>query len=280
MNAYLRLSRLHRPVGILLLMLPCWWGVALADPHAWNFRLLALFALGAIVMRGAGCILNDVIDRDIDRQVTRTKGRPLATGDLSLRQAMVSFVLHCLGGLVVLLMLPPRCWPISIVGLFLLALYPFMKRITHWPQAVLGLAFNLGVIFGVIAVTPYELMNWLTVISLYGAGIAWSIGYDTLYAFQDKKDDLKIGVKSTAIRFGEYGRSALMVTYAFMFLLLISVGYWAGGSVFYYSLIAIAAFVTFSYLTRLDPGDPTACQKAFNLNPLLGCLIWGALEVF
>ena len=277
MNAYLRLSRLHRPVGILLLMLPCWWGVAQADPKSWNFRLLVLFAVGSLLMRGAGCILNDLIDRDIDRQVTRTKNRPLATGELSLYQALVSFGFHCLGGLAILLMLPPRCWPISLVGLLLLILYPFMKRLTHWPQAVLGLAFNLGVIFAAVAITPYESVNWLAVMSLYGAGIAWSIGYDTLYAFQDKEDDLKIGVKSTAIWFGNHGQVALMVTYALMFLLLASVGHWMNGSTLYYSLITIAALATFGYLKFLDTTAPNACQQAFNLNPLLGGVIWVAL---
>jgi 4-hydroxybenzoate polyprenyl transferase len=279
MHAYFRLSRLHRPVGILLLMLPCWWGVAQADPQSWNFKLLALFALGSIFMRGAGCILNDLIDRDIDRQVTRTKSRPLVTGELSLHQAFVSFALHCLGGLAVLLMLPPQCWPISIIGLFLLILYPFMKRVTHWPQAVLGLAFNLGIIFAAVAITPYDSINWSAVLSLYGAGIAWSIGYDTLYAFQDKEDDLKIGVKSTAIRFGNHGQAALMVIYILMFLLLANVGYWANGKALYYSLITVAAVATLGYLRFLDITDPDACQKAFNCNPFLGGFIWIALEI-
>jgi 4-hydroxybenzoate polyprenyltransferase len=154
-----------------------------------------------------------------------------------------------------------------------------MKRLTHWPQAVLGLAFNLGVIFAVVAIAPYESVNWLAALSLYGAGIIWSIGYDTLYAFQDKEDDLKIGVKSTAIRFGEHGQAALMVIYILMFLLLSSVGYWMNGNALYYSLITIAALATLGYLKSLDITNPTACQKAFNLNPLLGGLVWVALKI-
>jgi 4-hydroxybenzoate polyprenyltransferase len=268
-------------VGILLLMLPCWWGVTLASsfatPPSLNLNLLLLFALGALFMRGAGCTFNDLIDRDIDAKISRTKMRPLANGEISPQQAVIFFSAQCLGGLAVLVALPSRCWPLSLVGLALLALYPFMKRMTHWPQLVLGFAFNLGVLFGAVAVTPYEALNWLAIISLYGAGIAWTMGYDTIYALQDKEDDLKIGVKSTAIRFGKHVKLALGVCYGIMFTLLGNIGYRADGGIAYYGLMGLCMLVTAYRLFRLNPNDTQDCQKAFNANPYLGWLVWGAL---
>ena len=228
-------------------------------------------------MRGAGCTFNDLIDRDIDTKVARTKMRPLANGEISSRQALIFFGAQCLGGLAVLVALPLRCWPLSLGGLALLALYPFMKRITHWPQLILGFAFNLGVIFGAVAVTPYKALNWFAILSLYGAGIAWTIGYDTIYALQDREDDLKIGVKSTAIRFGNHVKLALSICYGIMFALLGNVGYWVKGGVAYYGLIGLCVLLTGYRLYHLQPNAPNDCQKAFNANSYLGWLVWGAL---
>jgi 4-hydroxybenzoate polyprenyltransferase len=268
-------------VGIVLLMLPCWWGVTLASsfekPHLLNLNLLLLFALGSLFMRGAGCTFNDLIDRDIDAKVTRTKMRPLANGEISPRQALLFFGLQCLGGLAVLVILPQRCWPLSLAGLALLALYPFMKRMTHWPQLILGFAFNLGVIFGAAAVAPFEALNWAAICSLYGAGIAWTIGYDTIYALQDKEDDLKIGVKSTAIQFGRHVKLALSLSYAIMFALLANVGYWAKGGIAYYGLMTLCMLFTAYRLRYLNPNDTKDCQKAFNANSYLGWLVWAVL---
>lgn len=279
MNGYLRLARLHHPVGIFLLMLPCWWGVALAAPRTLNLKLLLLFAGGATLMRGAGCTFNDLIDQDIDRQVSRTKMRPLANGELSSRQALIFFLFQCWGGLVVLFYLPARCWPLGLVGLGLLVLYPFMKRITYWPQLLLGSAFNLGVIFGVVAVLPYEAINWPVTLGLYGAGIAWTLAYDTIYALQDKEDDLKIGVKSTAIRFGDHVKIALTALYGLMFALLAYVGYENQGSSLYYALMGAGALATAIRLYRFHPANPSECRKAFHANPYLGWLVWGALLI-
>ncbi|MGV8949101.1 MAG: 4-hydroxybenzoate octaprenyltransferase [Candidatus Paracaedibacter sp.] len=281
MNAYIRLSRLHRPIGIVLLMLPCWWGVTLASSftisHSLNLYFLLLFALGSLFMRGAGCTFNDLIDRNIDAKVARTKMRPLANGEISSRQALIFFGAQCLGGLGVLMALPLRCWPLSLVGLALLALYPFMKRITHWPQFILGFAFNLGVIFGAVAVAPYQELNWIAILSLYGAGIAWTMGYDTIYALQDIADDLKIGVKSTAIQFGNHVKLALSISYGIMFALLGNVGYLATGGIAYFWLMGFGVLVTMYRLYLLNPHDTNDCQKAFNANAYLGWLVWGAL---
>jgi 4-hydroxybenzoate polyprenyltransferase len=268
-------------VGILLLMLPCWWGVTLAssfaNPHFLNLYFLLLFALGSLFMRGAGCTFNDLIDQDIDAKVARTKRRPLANGEISSHQALLFFGVQCLAGLAVLVALPARCWPLSLIGLALLALYPFMKRITHWPQLILGFAFNLGIIFGAAAVAPYEVLNWPAILSLYGAGIAWTVGYDTIYALQDREDDLMIGVKSTAIRFGNHVKLALSISYGIMFALLGNVSYWVKGGVAYYGLIGLCILATAYRLYCLDSNDANGCQKAFNANAYLGWLVWGAL---
>jgi 4-hydroxybenzoate polyprenyltransferase len=277
LNAYVRLSRLHRPTGILLLMLPCWWGVTLANPHEFNFKLLFLFALGAAVMRSAGCVFNDLIDQKIDRRVERTKTRPLATGELSKRQAFIFSIILCLGGLGVLLMLPSRCWPLATVGLLLLAIYPFMKRITHWPQVVLGFAFNLGVIFGAVAVATYETINWPATLCLYGAGIAWTMAYDTIYALQDKEDDLKIGVKSTAIKFGNHVKFALYLSYGLMFGLLSVVGYLTNAHGIYYGFMLLGAIATYIILYPLNINDSSACLKVFDTNPYIGWWVWVGL---
>jgi len=275
--AYFQLTRLDRPLGILLLyILPCWWGITLADPLSLNTKLLALFALGATFIRGAGCTFNDIIDQDIDRHIARTQKRPLAQGKLSLFQAMMFFCLQGIGGLIVLFYLPYRCWLLSSVQLVLLLLYPFMKRMTYWPQLFLGFAMNFGVVFGAVATIPLKLINWPAVLSLYGAGIAWTIGYDTIYALQDKEDDLKIGVKSTAILFDNHIKLALTISYGMMFALLAYVGYLAKGGFAYYSIIGLGMVATAGQLFYLNPSDPTQCQKTFT-NPYLGWLVWGGL---
>lgn len=277
MDPYIRLSRLHRPVGILLLMLPCWWGVTLANRQQLNIKLLLLFALGALFMRSAGCVFNDLVDRKIDSQVKRTKTRPLASGELSPQKTSIFFCVLCLGGLAVLLSLPPQCWPIALLGLALLAIYPYMKRITYWPQVVLGFAFNLGVIFGAVAVLPYESINWPATICLYVAGISWTVAYDTIYALQDKEDDLKIGVKSTAIRFGKYVKPALYSLYGLMFILLSIVGLLTHAHEIYYAIILSTALISFIILYPLDTSNPSHCLKFFNANPYLGWMVWAAL---
>ena len=201
---YAQLMRLERPIGWWLLLLPCWWGMGLAQlsvggglPNLWH---AALFMLGAIVMRGAGCVVNDLADQEFDAKVERTKNRPLPSGRVSRKQAYVFLGLLLLIGLVVLLQFNQLTIITSIASLAIVAIYPFMKRITYVPQLVLGLAFNWGALVGWTAET-----NTLTVspIILYIAGIFWTLGYDTIYAHQDKEDDVLIGVKSTALLFGK-----------------------------------------------------------------------------
>ncbi|MGD9399687.1 MAG: 4-hydroxybenzoate octaprenyltransferase, partial [Methyloceanibacter sp.] len=192
---YLRLARVDRPVGFYLLALPCFWSVGLAGIHTSavypDLRLLMLFAIGAIAMRGAGCTYNDIVDRDIDAKVARTRSRPIPSGQVSLSSAVVFLVAQCLVGLTVLLSLNGFSIWLGFAVVPIVALYPFMKRVSHWPQAVLGLAFNWGALMGWAAVAGG--LDWAPV-ALYVGSVAWTIGYDTIYAHQDREDDALIGM--------------------------------------------------------------------------------------
>lgn len=272
---YIRLGRYDRPIGIWLLMLPCWWGLALATPNHFPPPLfLGLFALGAAVMRGAGCTLNDLIDRNLDVRVERTKNRPLASGQLSPRQALVFFCLQSLVGLSILLSLPYACWGIGIIGLALLILYPFMKRLIDWPQAVLGLAFNIGIFMGAAAVSDMAYLDWKSLILLYCAGICWTIFYDTIYALQDIKDDLKVGIKSTAILFGENLMSALWIICAFILVFLILTK-----SLSFICLVVLFLLMGWILLT-LNPTSPENCLQRFKANQWVGWIVFFGLATY
>src|SRR5712675_1900196 len=218
---YLRLARLDRPIGSWLLLLPCWWSAALAASVARDIsRLpldLALFFVGAFVMRGAGCTWNDITDRDLDAKVERTRSRPIPAGQVSVSQALVFLVLQALIGLAVLLQFNRFAIMTGIASLVIVAVYPFMKRITWWPQIVLGLAFSWGALMG-FAVTFGRID--LTALVLYAGSIAWVIGYDTIYAHQDAEDDALIGIKSTARLFGARTHRALVVFYGLAVILI------------------------------------------------------------
>lgn len=272
---YIRLGRYDRPIGIWLLMLPCWWGVTLATPanHIPSPYLLVLFAMGAAVMRGAGCTLNDLIDRDLDAQVKRTKNRPLASGQLSTQQALAFFCFQSLVGLAVLLQLPIPCWEIGLVGLALLIIYPFMKRITDWPQAILGLTFNIGLFMGAASVVGSFHLDWIPLIYLYLAGIFWTITYDTIYALQDVQDDLKVGIKSTALLFGQYLKLVLSGTYALMLLFLI-----LSNKINVLVLILLALSMGW-ILWTLNPKSAPNCLERFKANQWIGWLIFLGLLV-
>ncbi|MEM9880548.1 MAG: 4-hydroxybenzoate octaprenyltransferase [Pseudomonadota bacterium] len=201
---YLLLARLDRPIGTWLLLLPCWWGAAVGAqveaallPNLWH---MLLFAIGALIMRGAGCAFNDLIDKDIDAQVARTRNRPLASGQLSQAQGLAFVIALSLLGLIILLQFNALTVWLGISSLALVAAYPFMKRITWWPQAWLGLAFNWGALLGYTAATGE--LGW-PMLWLYMAGIFWTLGYDTIYACQDVEDDALVGVRSTARLFGD-----------------------------------------------------------------------------
>src|SRR5712691_8192130 len=208
---YARLARLDRPIGTWLLLFPGWWGIALAARHWPDPALLLLFALGAVAMRGAGCTLNDIADRHYDGQVARTRLRPLPSGAVSVRQAVVFLLLQLELGAAVLFSLNQTSILLGFVVLGLIGTYPFMKRITYWPQVFLGLNFNWGALIGWTAVTGA--LAWPPLL-LYLGGVFWTIGYDTIYAHQDKEDDLRIGVKSAALALGSHTRPWLFAFYA------------------------------------------------------------------
>jgi 4-hydroxybenzoate polyprenyltransferase len=271
LRAYAELARLDRPIGIWLLLFPCWWGAALGGENRPVIYLL--FAAGAIVMRGAGCTLNDMIDRRIDAEVERTRGRPLASGRVSLREAGLFLSGELALGFVILMQFPPRTIALGIVSLAIVALYPFMKRITSWPQAVLGLAFNWGALLGFITTAGHlSGAAW----SLYGAGIAWTLGYDTIYAHQDKRDDARIGVRSTARRFGD-GKGAVLLFYILFFALLVLAGRLEHLSGKFYAVIAVAAIFAGFELARWRPNDPADCLRRFKASRWQGLLVFAAL---
>jgi 4-hydroxybenzoate polyprenyltransferase len=277
---YLRLCRLDRPIGSWLLLMPCWWSAALAAGIAHDVRSLpltiVLFLIGAFAMRGAGCTWNDITDRDLDAKVERTRSRPIPAGQVSVTQAFVFLVAQALLGLAVLLQFNRFAIAVGIASLVIVAVYPFMKRITWWPQVVLGLAFSWGALMG-FAVTFGRLD--LTALVLYAGSIAWVIGYDTIYAHQDAEDDALIGIKSTALLFGANTRPALMLFYG-LAVVLIGVALAMAG-VRWPAWIGLAAFAGHLawQISRLQISDPELCKRLFYSNRDAGLLLFAGLLV-
>ena len=277
---YLRLARLDRPIGSWLLLIPCWWSLALAAGVAHEPALLplnlALFFIGAFAMRGAGCTWNDITDRDLDARVERTRSRPIPAGQVSVKQAFAFLALQALLGLLVLLQFNRFAVLTGIASLLIVAIYPFMKRITWWPQVVLGLAFSWGALMG-FAVTFGRLDA--TALVLYAGSIAWVIGYDTIYAHQDAEDDALIGVKSTARLFGRRTHQALVAFYA-LAVALIGCAIWlaGGGWSAWFGLVAFAAHLAWQ-IARLKIGDPALCLKIFKSNRDAGLLLFAGLLI-
>jgi 4-hydroxybenzoate polyprenyltransferase len=272
---YLLLARLDRPIGIWLLFLPGAWGILLARA-AWDatLRLLLLFAIGSIVMRAAGCVVNDMWDRDLDRRVARTAGRPLAAGMLSMRQATLFLVFLLLAGLCVLLQLNPLCWALGIGSLLLVALYPLAKRVTWWPQLVMGFTFGFGAPMGYAAAAGRIDAAGA---ALYGAAIFWDLGFDTIYGFQDIEDDALVGVRSTSRRFAHMPRRFLAASYVLCLGLLALAGHLTHANpVFWPALLPAAALLAWQ-AARLDPASPPACLRLFRLNRETGIAIAAAL---
>lgn len=277
---YLKLARFDRPIGIFLLAFPCFWSVSLAarsigdafpDP-----LLLLLFLTGAIVMRGAGCTYNDLVDRDIDAQVARTRTRPLPSGQVTLKAAFVFMVALCLVGLAVLLSFNRFTILLGLGVLPIVALYPFVKRISHWPQAVLGLAFNWG-----------ALMGWASVLGrldlaplvLYAGAVCWTIGYDTIYAHQDREDDGLLGVKSTALRFGRATKPWLTLLYSLAWLAITIAGLLAGAGFAFLIGMAAAAIQLSWQVATLDINDAENCLTRFRSNRDFAAIMLAAILI-
>src|SRR5215471_2924145 len=275
---YLRLSRLDRPIGSWLLLMPCWWSAALAAGISGHIKSLpltiALFFIGAFVMRGAGCTWNDITDRDLDAKVERTRSRPIPAGQVSVKGALAFLVAQALVGLLVLLQFNRFAIATGIASLIIVAVYPFMKRITWWPQIVLGLAFSWGALMGWAAwfgrLDPPAYL-------LYAGAIAWVIGYDTIYAHQDREDDALIGVKSTARLFEQRTKPMLALFYTFAAILIGCAGYLAGGGlVFWLGLVAFAAHLGWQ-IARLDIGDPENCLAVFKSDRDAGLILFAGM---
>lgn len=271
---YLRLARLDRPIGTWLLLWPCWWSLALAAERWPDPVLVVLFGLGAVLMRGAGCCWNDIADRDIDGRVARTAGRPIPSGELTVRQAAAFMVALSLGGLAILLSLNGFAIALGVASLGLVAIYPFMKRVIWWPQFFLGLAFNWGALLGWAAVRGS--LDWAPLL-LYGAGILWTLGYDTIYAHQDKDDDALVGVKSSALRLGASTRPALWLFYAGAAALFAAAGASAGLAPVYYAALALACGQLAWQAWRVDLDDPADCLDKFRSNTVFGWLMLAAI---
>jgi 4-hydroxybenzoate polyprenyltransferase len=275
---YLRLARLDRPIGSWLLLIPCWWSSALAAVAARapapSLTHIALFFIGAFAMRGAGCTWNDIVDRDLDAAVERTRSRPIPSGQVSVTQAALFLLLLALLGFAVLITFNGFTVALGIASLAIVAVYPFMKRFTYWPQIVLGLAFSWGALmgwaaaFGSLAAPP---------LLLYAGSIAWVIGYDTIYAHQDREDDALIGIKSTALLFGERTKPMLALFYGLAVILLGAAGFSAGaGLVFALGLAAFAAHLAWQTI-RLDISAPDNCLAVFKSDRDAGLILFAGL---
>jgi len=275
---YLRLARLDRPIGSWLLLIPCWWSAGLAaiaarEPRP-HLAHLALFFIGAFAMRGAGCTWNDIIDRDLDRLVERTRSRPIPSGQVSVAAAAAFLVLQALVGFAVLVAFNGFAVAAGIASLGIVAIYPFMKRITYWPQIVLGLAFSWGALMGWAA--AFGRLDAPALV-LYAGSIAWVIGYDTVYAHQDRDDDALIGIKSTALLFGPRTRQMLAIFCGLAVGLIGLAGILAGaGALFGLGLAAFAAHLAWQ-IARLDIGDPDLCLRIFKSNRDAGLILFAGM---
>ncbi len=277
LQPFASLARFDRPIGWWLLYWPCLWGLFLAD-GAGEWPLIGWFLAGAVAMRGAGCVYNDIVDRDLDRQVARTRARPLASGAVSVKAAWVWLVLLALVGLVVLLQLSRTAQLVALASLALVAAYPFMKRITWWPQLWLGLVFGWGALVGWFAVAPFS----TAILLLYGGAICWIVGYDTVYAIQDIEDDALIGVRSTARRFGDRVQLGVALFYA-VAILFWAAAFWSirPQAVVLLPLVPMAMHLAWQTLS-IDRSDASKALILFRSNRFAGflmalaCLVVGA----
>ena len=269
---YARLARFDRPIGTWLLYWPCAWGVALAGGALRDAYLLLLFAVGAAVMRGAGCVYNDIVDRDLDARVERTRDRPVASGRVSVRAAWNWLFALALIGLVVLIQLLPLAQIIALASVLLVAAYPFMKRITWWPQAWLGLTFNWGALVGFAAAQGLGVGPPLW---LYLGGLFWTLGYDTIYALQDLEDDALAGIKSSARALGTRVRRAVGLFYAAALACWTAAILTGGAPLAVLVLLPAAAHLAWQVAT-LNPADGARALRLFRANALTGALLFAA----
>tara|TARA_B100001741_G_scaffold79163_1_gene64187 strand:+ start:12 stop:875 length:864 start_codon:yes stop_codon:yes gene_type:complete len=275
-NHFIELTRLKKPIGFMLLFWPCLWGLTIAFDFSNNtytfFKYCFLFLCGSVLMRSAGCIVNDIVDKDFDSKVERTKGRPIASGKISVRLGIVYSAILCLIALIVLLQFNTLTIILAMCSMPLAFAYPFMKRITYWPQLFLGITFNYGIVLGWTSVN--ESLNFAIII-LYIGAIFWTLGYDTIYGFQDIKDDEIIGVKSTSIKFKYNAKLFLSFCYSIFILCLLIVGnYMNLNYLFFVFLIFPILHLIFVQINKFDKLDGNICLKIFKSNNLFGFIVF------
>jgi 4-hydroxybenzoate polyprenyltransferase len=270
-NAWWRLMRFDRPIGMLLLLWPTWWALLIAGQGSPSFQNIVIFTLGVVLMRAAGCVMNDIADRNFDPHVARTRNRPLANGELSVQQALGCFVLLLLLAFLLVLQTNRLTILLSVVGLALAATYPFFKRYTHLPQVVLGFAFSWGIPMAFAAETgSLPLLAWV----LLAVNLNWVLVYDTLYAMVDREDDLKIGVKSTAILFGQHDLQVISGLMLLQLLCLTALGVVSAWSWPYFVAVALVAGLFGWQRRMIGQREPAACFRAFLHNNWVGCAIF------
>lgn len=274
LRPYLYLARYDRPIGIWLLFLPCLWSFALEND--WSLKLLSLFFFGAVLMRAAGCIINDLADQSFDKKVERTKTRPLATGAIKNKDALWFLVLHLSVSFLILFQLKTSTMLMGICFLPLVLVYPFMKRITYWPQLFLGITFNGGVLMawienrGYLALSPFL---------LYGAAVFWTLGYDTIYGCQDKEDDKTLGLKSTSLLFEKNLKTFLFICFSSMVSLLIVLGVLEKLSIFYHWIIVVSFGWLLYQVSFLDANNKDQILKLFKAQKWIGLWVWAAISL-
>jgi len=276
LKLFIDLTRLRKPIGYMLLFWPCAWGLTLAYDFSNDlgkyFFYLILFFLGAILMRSAGCIVNDILDKEFDKKVSRTKDRPIASGKTSVKLALVYVLILCFCALLVLLNFNTITILLALGSMPLAFTYPLMKRFTYWPQLFLGVTFNYGLLLGWTSVN--QNLDIIPIL-LYIGAIFWTLGYDTIYGFQDIKDDEIIGLKSTSIKFKKKPFIFLLTCYVVLFLMLIFLGILKNFNIFYYAFGLIIMYHLFFYqLKSVDIKDPINCLKIFKSNNFFGFLVF------
>jgi len=273
---YMELMRIEKPAGTWLLLSPCMWAITMAGymtfaPFLSTAWMLGVFSVGAFVMRGAGCTINDIWDRDLDNKVARTIERPITSGRVSVKQAVAFLGAQCMVGLLVLLQLPADCFLLGASSLFLVATYPLFKRFTYYPQAMLAACFNWGALLGFPAMGVW---NWSVMIPLYLSGFFWCMHYDTVYGHQDKKYDVKVGIKSTALAWGKHSKPVFVGLAVAQMSCLTLAGLMAGMGPGFYTGTFIAGFRLFNMIRKVNLDNPVSCGFYFRDNIKTGHVIW------
>jgi len=280
LKLFIQLTRLDKPIGYMLLFWPCLWGLTIAYDYGNNlnvyFFYLILFFIGSVLMRSAGCIINDIVDRNYDKKVLRTKNRPIASGKISVKLGFFYISLLCLLAFIVLLQFNKLTIILALASMPLAFAYPYMKRLTYWPQLFLGITFNYGLLLGWISVQG---SLGLTPIIFYIGAIFWTLGYDTIYGYQDIKDDEIIGVKSTSIKFKNNPKKFLSLCYVITFISIISIGILMNFNNYYFLFLILPAIHLFFQIKVLNIKDQNVCLKIFKSNNMLGLIIFTNLLI-